>query len=719
MRFFSKEFLPPAVLIIAAVIFGLLLYHDMSASIDISSGKKIGKIEFASRTAQRKYNEQVIWESVDSNTPVYNGDSIRTADLSEAVISLADGTDIVLHENSMVLLQVASKKMEVDFSRGSMTARKKKGDGDLQLAITAGALNVAVDESHLMLKKEADNSIDVTVQEGEARLVSEGKDDVVVSDNQKAELRPGRDSPRVVSLPVKLLAPANGTFFAGRDDTQSVWFQWEFKESMPGAVVEIARDSSFRNMVERISAKGNSTVVGLQEGAYFWRITGKQEADMLPAWNTFTVLKMEPLTLQLPRKNDIIRISDKNNLVRFMWEPHRHTGSYVLVVAKDPEMENITLRQNSIVTDTAVNIKTGPGTYYWAVWGEARAPGLEEYRVKSGVRKFSLKAGMSPSSIELIRPEPEAMITRDAVNLEAVPFSWRKEQGAEEYELQVADNPSFSSNILTERSSGNVVMLKESLKPGRYYWRVAPVVEGKTREDLFSPSRMFSVSLAFDIGLVSPERSAEISIPSGRNDIPVTFRWKGYTGDYRYKLEISAGYNYSDIYASKVVSENSVTLPSIEAGEYFWRITLISPDGEELTRSAPRLVKVRGSLGRPVAVTPRSGDIVNLKTRNYFTLAWESVPGADLYRVKLSHIKGSRKKEVKEYSVTTTSVRMDQLYLLEEGRFEWSIKALDTARDDKNVVLRESPESNNRFIVTLGRRMVKPKIISPKIQYEK
>src|SRR6056297_428017 len=190
MKSFNKEIMPPVVLGVAAIVFALLLYHDMSASIDASGEKRIGEIQFASRTAQRKYANQVIWERVNSNTPVFNGDSIRTADLSEAVIKLRDGTEISLHENSMVLLSVTERKMAVDFTRGSMTARKRKEDGSFQLAITAGALNVAVDESHLMMKKEENEEVDVTVREGEARLLSEGEDDVVLSSNQKAEFRP-------------------------------------------------------------------------------------------------------------------------------------------------------------------------------------------------------------------------------------------------------------------------------------------------------------------------------------------------------------------------------------------------------------------------------------------------------------------------------------------------------------------------------------------------
>ncbi|HMB21139.1 MAG TPA: FecR domain-containing protein, partial [Spirochaetota bacterium] len=692
MKFFNKEIMPPVVLGVAAIVFALLLYHDMSASIDASGEKRIGEIQFASRTAQRKYANQVIWERVNSNTPVFNGDSIRTADLSEAVIKLRDGTEISLHENSMVLLSVTERKMAVDFTRGSMTARKRKEDGSFQLAITAGALNVAVDESHLMMKKEENEEVDVTVREGEARLLSEGEDDVVLSSNQKAEFRPGSSGARVTTLPVTLVAPEPGTFIAGRGSVQPVRFTWEYNQPVGDAMLEIAGDRNFKDIITRSNVTGTSTVKRLKEGGYYWRISSVKKDTASSDWSKFTVLKIEPLELVRPVDSGTITAAGETQLVRFSWKPHRHMNSYELRVARDPEMEEIIIRKNSIVTDTAVDIPADKGTYYWSVRGEAALQGLKEYSINSKVYSFTMASFTPGSSVQLIRPEGDERVIRDAVNWQAIPFSWKKMKGVDKYELQVADNPSFSGEVWKNRTANNVLLMEKPLKPGKYYWQVAPVIENNVDSELFSERRTFSVDREYDIGLIKPSESAEISIPPGKTDVPVTFSWRGYGSDFRHKLEISAGYDYKNIYDSRMVSASSVTIPSLEAGEYFWRITLINPDGDDVARSVPRLMKIRGNLYSPVVLTPRTGDIVNLKSSNSFTMAWESVDGADEYVVSLFSVDGTKRKKVKEYRTKSTSIKMDQLHLLDEGRFEWTVKALDTARDDNSVVLRESGE---------------------------
>ncbi|MFW5862384.1 MAG: FecR domain-containing protein [Spirochaetota bacterium] len=718
MKFFNKELLPLIVLGAAAILFGLLLYHDMSASINMSGGKKIGEIQFTSKTAQRKYANQVIWERVSSNTPVFNGDSIRTAGFSEAVINLQDGTEISLHENSMVLLSVTERKMAVDFSRGSMTVRKRKKNDEFQLAIAAGALNVAVDESHLIMKKEENEEVDVTVQEGEARLLSEGEGDVVLSRNQKAVFRPGSSNASVTDLPVTLVAPQTGAFIAGRGSLQPVRFTWEYNRPVQAAVLEIAGDRNFRNIIKKSRVTETSTVERLEEGGYFWRISSVEDDQSSSGWNKFTVLRIEPLKLVKPGNAQTIPAAGDTQLVRFTWKPHRHMNSYVLRVASDPEMNEIIVRKNSITTDMAVDVPSKKGSYYWSVRGEAALQGLKEYSVSSRVFSFTMEPVTAGDPVKLIRPEGDERVIRDAVNWQAIPFSWKKMKGVDKYELQVADNPSFSEKVWQGRTAGNVVLMEKSLEPGKYYWQVAPVIENSVDHELLSEKRTFSVDREYDIGLIKPAESSEISIPSGRTDIPVTFSWRGYDGDFRYKLEISAGYDYKSIYDSRTVSASNVTLPSLEAGEYFWRVTLINPEGEEVARSVPRLIKIRGNLNSPVALTPREGDIVNLKTSNSFTIAWQRVDGADEYMVTLYSVDGNKRNRIKEFRTGSTSIEMDQLHLLDEGRFEWSVRAMDTARDDNKVVLRESAEEHNSFIVTLGRRMERPKIISPRIQYE-
>ena len=74
--------------------FSYLFYADITKKMTIGDAELVGSITFKKKVAQRKYSSQVVWEDIDQNSPVYNNDSIRTSQLSEAVIILNDGTKI-------------------------------------------------------------------------------------------------------------------------------------------------------------------------------------------------------------------------------------------------------------------------------------------------------------------------------------------------------------------------------------------------------------------------------------------------------------------------------------------------------------------------------------------------------------------------------------------------------------------------------------------------
>ena len=61
----------------------------------------IATITFKYKTAERKFMDRVIWDRLRQNSPVYNGDTIHTADISEATIWFEDGTTLDLAENTM------------------------------------------------------------------------------------------------------------------------------------------------------------------------------------------------------------------------------------------------------------------------------------------------------------------------------------------------------------------------------------------------------------------------------------------------------------------------------------------------------------------------------------------------------------------------------------------------------------------------------------------
>jgi len=95
-------FFSTAALIIC--IFSLLFYLDFTSHSAIGQERIVGLIAFKKQVAQRKYSDQVVWDEIEQTAPVYNNDSIRTADNSEAVVRLSDGSEITINENSMIQL---------------------------------------------------------------------------------------------------------------------------------------------------------------------------------------------------------------------------------------------------------------------------------------------------------------------------------------------------------------------------------------------------------------------------------------------------------------------------------------------------------------------------------------------------------------------------------------------------------------------------------------
>ncbi len=128
--------------------FSLLLFLDFTAKIDVGEAREIGTITYKKKVSQRKYGTQVIWESIDQNSPVYINDSIRTAELSQAVIHLADGTSIELDENSMILLAESAGAININFAQGTMYAKR----GDIT-GKDAGAVNIVSGGASIPLKK--------------------------------------------------------------------------------------------------------------------------------------------------------------------------------------------------------------------------------------------------------------------------------------------------------------------------------------------------------------------------------------------------------------------------------------------------------------------------------------------------------------------------------------------------------------------------------------
>ena len=118
----------------------------------------IASITFKYRTAQRCFLDRVLWDRLRQNSPVYNGDSIRTASQSEAVVTFIDGTTLSLDENTLV---------QIFFNNDSITGTGASVSFDSgNISVQSSAFGVAVNSGNNTFRLVGDSGASVSAASG-------------------------------------------------------------------------------------------------------------------------------------------------------------------------------------------------------------------------------------------------------------------------------------------------------------------------------------------------------------------------------------------------------------------------------------------------------------------------------------------------------------------------------------------------------------------------
>jgi hypothetical protein len=77
---------------------------DLFRTLEARDEEPAGIIIVKNNIVQRRYADRTIWDRLTVDSPVYSGDLIRAADLSDATIDL-DENKIGLNENTLILIE--------------------------------------------------------------------------------------------------------------------------------------------------------------------------------------------------------------------------------------------------------------------------------------------------------------------------------------------------------------------------------------------------------------------------------------------------------------------------------------------------------------------------------------------------------------------------------------------------------------------------------------
>lgn len=686
--------------IVILSVLGYLLYADIMDRSGAGKTKLIGEITAKRNTAERKFSSQVIWDEVYKGSSLYNYDTVRTADNSEATIRLNDGTVITLNENSMILLSLSEKELDIKFIQGTMSARHSgaKGTGVKNVTIESGESRISLRNGDVSLAQDRDNQLQMTVNRGKATLQSGGKEKVI---NENQNILAGKDAIRLYDLTIKLISPDNNRFIPSAPAKTTVPCSWEQPRGDYDTFLEIAANPAVSDPFIRVrSARGNAAVK-LDDGVYYWRVTAVNRATQKiesSEIRKFTIVNDKPVFLIAPANRSVIRYRDANPMINFIWSKNESVPRYRLTVSGRQDMSAPAV--NTVVEGNKIAINSlGQSTYYWKV---ANISDTDAGMVnsESPVFTFTVTKTDAIEPPEPLSPANNKTIHPRSIATKGLNFTWTKDPSIVTTDLSISEDRNMSRVIASKSSGDNSFRLTEELKEGTYYWGLRGVMSDGSRTDS-SRVLSFKVGATGTLQLIEPADRAIILTPKEKNASDVGFSWSKTDFDGTFHVQVSKTRNFDALVKEVSTTDLSTVIPGLALGQYFSRVKMVDEKNETLMTSNVNSFEVLSILDTPVAIGPRAGSVVDMLKRDTLDFYWKPVRNANLYRIGLYQVKAGIQHSVATFETRATAYKFAALNRLDEGGFLWTVQALETEAGT-NRVKRKSEEARAPFEIKLG-----------------
>lgn len=447
-------------LIFNAILFLSLFFYDLTKRIDISERTIIGSVEFKKNIIQRKFDDHMVWESLNKNSPITNRDTIRSDSFSDAIIRLNDGTEISMDENSMFYLDISGDDPTLDFSSGNINV-KKLDSSSSQLKIKSNESTITVSKGELNLNQTEDGHLTMHVDKGEASISRKGVSHLVESGNQANVIK---NKVEITKTPFILTSPVNNQIFTTEGEDKQVDFLWEPLENYPSTSLEISRYFRFNSIFKKIDSPSRSLSINLPIGSYYWRVKSKNKIS--PQYR-FHVYKESNVNSKLPLDDVILTFVEKFPSISFIWNKDPLAKDYVLEISDSKKFQSLSARHTTKTNSMAVdNLDTGD--YYWRVKTIPISPDLPEKT--SSVKTFKIQQTTEFSLPKLVKPKLEAYSSEDYPKTGI--HIWEGSNELIRFQFQMAEDPKFEKLIIDKETNHNFFQPNKRLDNGTYYWRV-------------------------------------------------------------------------------------------------------------------------------------------------------------------------------------------------------------------------------------------------------
>ena len=352
---------------------------DLMQTINLRNVDPVGTVVIRKNIVQRRIIDRVLWDRLSTESPVYIGDLIRVADLSEATL-LIDGSSIDLSENTLIRITRAAdgEGFQIVMSEGNLSLASTPDSGRISLEVNGQTVQTASGSKAVIKVTASDEGMVLQVNEGSVQVTQgtqsnqSGQPSQGAGNVQSFDVRAGskvtldtRSAVREVKS-ASVMSPApNARLINESENPLAVNFSWNRINLNDEELLnlEISADRNFRQVSHVRENLDRQTVINLESGLWHWRLSYQ---NTVFDHGRLTITNGAGIKLQSPAVSSIFNYTDKPPVVKFKWDEINDASSYIVEVSSSPEFVTTQIQRQSNVTSFSDQTLT-EGTWHWRV----------------------------------------------------------------------------------------------------------------------------------------------------------------------------------------------------------------------------------------------------------------------------------------------------------------------------------------------------------------
>ncbi len=689
------------VCLLGVAVNSMLFYKSFFRALSKLNEKPIATITFKYKTAQRKFLERVVWDRLRQDSPVYNGDTIHTANLSEATIYFTDGNVMELAENTMAQVFLsADKSLKAELTGGFATVDSSESNSGMVLS--TGGVEVALQSGSSLTASSTRNNEDGTAPGGMSLQVTKGNAVIQGAGSRAVNIAQGEavsvsenaaeGSSIIQTKPLLIVKEPlnNSKILYHEKGGVKVPFRLsvlkdEKTSSASDAVIFISSDRNFKDIKSqvKVSLKDSQSEdanyldyihqTEFESGTYYWKVSVGEDDSSIYTTQTgrIQIIQSFAPSLIAPATDYEYSFRTRNPSVRLIWTESSFATSYRLEIAENPSMQNPVIDQRTNLASAIIS--TLPqGKYWWRVT-PFYTVNKKGFASPSLVQSFSIAQKGNLEKVKVLVPANNAMVDVDE-NGRDIAFSWKSESEAVKYTLLVAKNEELKNPSITKTTSENFISFsgKAKMAEGKWYWAVRQEdSEGNTSEisEVRSVFAMKGKPEQHTIEPPSNYKSSAALLPDTK------FTWKkNLPENFESTIEISGDENFSKILFRQAASGTSLRGVNLAEGTYWWRLVSKSTTDDTVLTTPSKNFSVVGNLDAATLQEPRTKAVARESVP--YTFKWSEVADADYYKIQV--FRKSDNALVHENTVYGTEAQIEMFSdkkFIDKSMYRWQVQA--------------------------------------------